>query len=146
MPLLDLFWAMLWFFLFFIWIWLLISVFGDMFRSDMSGWGKALWAIFVIVLPFLGVFAYLIVHGSKMHERTAKQAAVMEQAQQDYIRSVSGTESTADELAKLADLHTRGVLSDAEFNTQKAALLGGRPDRGAQDRRARAVSLSAPDE
>lgn len=123
MPLLDLFLAMLWFFLFIVWIWLLIAVFGDIFRSDMSGWGKALWAIFVIVLPYLGVFVYLIVHGGNMQERSAKQAITMEQAQQDYIRSVAGSQSTADELAKLAELREQGLLSDAEFETQKAVLF-----------------------
>jgi hypothetical protein len=123
MPLLDLFWAMLWFFLFIVWVWLLIAVFGDIFRSAMSGWTKALWAIFVIVLPYLGVFVYLIKHGGKMHERSAKQAITMEQAQQDYIRSVTGSQSTADELAKLAELRDQGLLTDAEFETQKAVLL-----------------------
>ena len=123
MPLLDLFWTMLWFFLFIVWVWLLIAVFGDIFRSDMSGWAKALWTIFVIILPYLGVFVYLIAHGGKMHERSAKQAIAMEQAHQDYIRSVAGSQSTADEVAKLADLRDQGLLSDAEFETQKALLL-----------------------
>jgi hypothetical protein len=124
MPLADLFWAMLWFFLFFIWIWLLITVFADLFRSDLSGWGKALWTIFVIILPFLGVLMYLIVHGGKMQERTMKQAVDVEAQQREYIKSVAGTQSTADELGKLAELHERGVLTDAEFNSRKAALLG----------------------
>ena len=124
MPLMDLFWTMLWFFLFFIWIWLLISVFGDIFRShDMGGWGKALWVIFVVFVPFLGVFIYLIAHGSSMAERSMERAAANAQAQQEYIRQVASTSSTADELTKLADLHSRGLLTDAEFNTQKAALL-----------------------
>ena len=123
MPLLDLFWAMLWFFLFVAWIWVLFSVIGDLFRSDMSGWAKALWVIFVIVLPFLGVLIYLIVHGSSMQERTRSQAIAMERAQRDYIKSVAGSESTADELAKLAELRNRGVITDTEFDAQKAALL-----------------------
>ena len=123
MPLLDLFWAMLWFFLFVVWIWLLISVFADLFRTEMSGWGKALWAIFVILLPFLGVFLYLIVHGGKMQERAMKQAIDMESQQREYIKTVASSTSTADEIAKLADLHSRGLLTDAEFNDQKAVLL-----------------------
>ncbi len=124
MPLMDLFWTMLWFFLFFIWIWLLISVFGDIFRShDMGGWGKALWVIFVVFVPFLGVFIYLIARGSSMAERNMERAAAGAQAQQEYIRQVAATPSTADELTKLADLHTRGLLTDDEFNSQKAALL-----------------------
>jgi hypothetical protein len=126
MPLFDLFWAMLWFFLFLAWIWLLISVIGDLFRSDLSGWSKALWTVFVIVLPLLGVLVYLIVHGGQMQERSRQQAVAMERAQRDYIKEAAGTqpsESTADELAKLASLRDRGVITDTEFDAQKAALL-----------------------
>lgn len=123
MPLWDLFWAMVWFFLFFAWIWLLISVFADLFRSDMSGWSKALWTIFVIVLPLLGVLIYLIVHGGEMQQRARNQATAMEQAQRDYIKTVAGSQSTADELAKLAELRNRGVITDSEFDAQKAAIL-----------------------
>ncbi len=125
MPLLDLFWAMLWFFLFFAWIWLLISLFADIFRSeDLSGWGKALWVIFIVVLPFLGVLVYLIARGKSMQERAMQQAAGREQAAREYIREVSGSASTADELSKLAELRNQGVLTDEEFAAQKAALLG----------------------
>jgi hypothetical protein len=102
MPLLDLFWAMLWFFLFFAWIWLLISVFGDIFRSDdMGGWGKAGWIVLVVLAPFLGVFIYLIARGGSMAERNMQRAAENAQAQQEYIRQVAGTSgsSTADELS-----------------------------------------------
>ncbi len=124
MPLLDLFWAMLWFFLFFAWIWLLISVFGDIFRSDdMGGWGKAGWVVLVVLVPFFGVFVYLIARGGSMAERNMERAAAGAQAQQEYIRQVASTPSTADELTKLADLHSRGLLTDEEFNAQKAALL-----------------------
>jgi thiosulfate reductase cytochrome b subunit len=126
MPLLDIFWTMLWFFLFFAWIWLLISIFADIFRSDMSGWSKALWTIFVIVLPLLGVLIYLIVNGGDMQERSIKQASDLEKAQQDYIRSVAGGgegASTADELAKLGELRDKGVISAEEFDAQKAKLL-----------------------
>ena len=90
MPLFDLFWTMLWFFLFFAWIWLLISVFGDIFRSDdMGGWGKALWVIFVVFVPFLGVFIYLIVRGGSMAERNMERAVANAQAQQEYIKEVA---------------------------------------------------------
>ena len=124
MPLLDLFWVMLWFYLFFIWIWLLISIFGDIFRSpDMSGWGKALWILFVILVPFLEVLVYVIARGKGMQERAAKDAAASEKATQEYIRQTAGTTSTADELTKLAALHDQGVLTAQEFETQKAALL-----------------------
>jgi hypothetical protein len=124
MPLLDLFWAMLWFFLFIIWIWLLITVFVDIFRSDISGWGKAGWAFFVIILPFLGVFVYLIANGDKMRERSAAKAAESQAAQDNYIKSVADTgTSTADQLATLSNLHDTGKLTDQEFATQKAKLL-----------------------
>ena len=124
MPLFDLFWAMLWFFMFIIWIWLLITVFVDVFRSDISGWGKAGWTFFVIVLPFLGVFVYLIANGNKMRERSEAQAAESQAAQNEYVRSVadSGT-STADQLATLSNLHDSGKLTDEEFAAQKAKLL-----------------------
>jgi hypothetical protein len=123
-PLLDLFWAMLWFFLFFVWIWLLISIFSDIFRSpDLSGWGKALWTIFVIVLPFLGVLVYLIARGNSMQQRAIDDAAAREKATRQYIQDVSGGSSTAGELAKLDELRKSGVLTDAEFAAQKAKLL-----------------------
>jgi hypothetical protein len=126
MPLLDLFWAMLWFFLFFVWIWLLISLFSDIFRSeDLSGWGKAGWTIFIILLPFLGVLVYLIARGKSMQERALKQMADQEKMTRAYIQEVSsGSASTADEISKLAALRDQGVLTNEEFNAQKAALLG----------------------
>lgn len=125
MPLLDLFWTMLWFFMFFLWIWLLISLFSDIFRSDdLSGWGKAGWVIFMILLPFLGALVYLIARGKSMQERTLNQMAAREKATRSYIKDVAGAGSTADELTKLASLHERGVLTDQEFQSQKAALLG----------------------
>jgi hypothetical protein len=124
-PLMDLFWAMLWFYLFFIWIWLLISIFSDIFRSaDMGGWGKAGWTLFVIVTPFLGVLIYLIARGKSMQERSIKDATDAEAARRDYIRQTAGTSaSTADELSKLAALKDQGVLTAQEFEAQKAALL-----------------------
>jgi hypothetical protein len=124
MPLFDLFWAMMWFFLWIIWIWLLITIFVDIFRSDISGWGKAGWTIFVIVLPFLGVLIYLIANGDKMRERSAAKAAEAQAAQADYVKSVAGTgTSTVDQLAKLSSLRDSGALTDEEFAAQKAKLL-----------------------
>ncbi len=123
MPLFDIFWAMIWFFLFFVWIWLLISIFADIFRSEMSGFAKAAWIIFVIVTPFLGVLIYLIANGGKMQERSMEAAVAQQKAQQAYIQQVAGS-SSADELAKLAKLHQDGVLSADEFAAQKAKLLG----------------------
>lgn len=123
MPLFDLFWAMLWFFLFIIWIWLLIAIFVDIFRSDISGWGKAGWVIFVIVVPLLGVLVYLIANGDKMRERSMEKAAAKQQAQNAYIRDAAGTETTAGQLKTLSELHDSGKLTDDEFAAQKAKLL-----------------------
>ncbi len=124
MPLLDVLFSMLVFFLFIIWIWLLITVFIDIFRSPISGWAKAGWSIFVIILPFLGVFVYLIAEGSKMQERSMEASAASQQAQNDYIKSVAGTDNTADQLKTLSDLHDAGKLTDDEYASQKAKLLG----------------------
>mgnify|MGYP001814582786 CR=1 FL=1 len=121
------------FFLIFIWvawIWLVISILIDIFRSDdLSGWGKAGWTLLVVFLTWIGVLIYLIARGQGMNERRFAHAAQMQQAQNDYIRQVaadSGAPSsggTADEIAKLADLHKQGVLTDAEFQAQKAKVL-----------------------
>lgn len=122
----QVFLSMLWFFLFFIWIWLLITVFADIFRSDdLSGWGKALWTIFVVFLPYLGVFVYLIARGRKMHEHADQAARAQETQFRQYVQEAAGADgrSSADELARLADLHQKGVLSDAEFERAKAKAL-----------------------
>ena len=122
-PLLNIFWTMFEFFLWVVWIWLLIWVFIDIFRSrDLSGWAKALWVLFVVILPFLGVLVYLIARGSNMHERAERQAAQQDQARRAYIQQAAGT-STADQLAKLADLRDRGVISAEEFDREKAKVL-----------------------
>ena len=124
-PLADLFWTMLEIFLFVIWIWILFMIFGDIFRSDdMGGGAKALWVIFVIVLPFLGILIYLIARGGKMQERAAAQAERQKEAFDVQVRQVAGSPSSVDELAKLADLKEKGALTDSEFQTQKAKLLG----------------------
>ncbi len=123
-PLLGAFLTILWFSLFFIWIWLLVIVFIDIFRShDMGGFAKALWVLFVIFLPWLGVLVYLIARGGKMHERAVQQAQQQQQAFTGYVQSVVPQESKADQLSKLADLKDRGVISDAEFQTQKSKVL-----------------------
>ncbi len=124
-PLLSIFWTMLEFFFFVLWIWLLIYIFIDIFRShDMGGFAKALWVLFVIILPFLGVFVYLIARGGSMHERAEKQAQQQQQAFDDYVKQAAGSSGgSADELAKLADLKAKGVLTDAEFEAQKAKIL-----------------------
>jgi len=123
-PLLDAFWTILWFFLFFLWIWLLIVIIVDVFRShDLSGWGKAGWLIFILVLPLLGVLAYLIVRGGSMHERRVAEMRQQERDFRSYVKETAGGGS-ADELAKLADLKAKGVITEAEFQAGKAKVLG----------------------
>jgi hypothetical protein len=121
------FWSFLWFFLFFIWIWLLIVVFSDIFRShDLSGWAKALWIIFVVIVPYLGVFVYLIARGGRMQEHAAADAKRQDTEFRQYVQSATASSSsnTADELARLADLRDKGVISEAEFQQAKAKALG----------------------
>jgi len=122
----QVFWSILWFTLFFIWIWLLIMVFADIFRShDMGGVAKTIWVIFVIVLPYLGVFVYLIARGHKMSEHTVAAAQQADAQQKAYIQSVvSNAGSPSDELAKAADLKDKGLIDDAEFAAMKAKILG----------------------
>ena len=125
-PLLNAFWTILEFFLLVLWIWLLIMVFIDIFRSaDLSGGAKALWVLFVIILPLLGVLIYLIARGGKMHERAVQQAQAQDAALRQYVQqtAASAPQSSADQLAKLADLRDRGVISNDEFERQKAKIL-----------------------
>ena len=122
----QVFWSFLWFFLFFIWIWLLIVVFSDIFRShDLSGWAKALWIIFVVIVPYLGVFVYLIARGGRMQEHAAADAKRQDTEFRQYVQSATASSSsnTADELARLADLRDKGVISEAEFQQAKAKAL-----------------------
>src|SRR5262245_3871380 len=121
----QVFWSMLWFFLFFIWIWLLISIFGDIFRSDyLSGWGKALWSLFVIFVPYLGVFVYLTARGHKMSEHAVKAAADRDAQMRSYVQNVTSTStSSADEIARLAQLRDSGVITEEEFQAGKAKTL-----------------------
>jgi hypothetical protein len=110
--------------MFFILIWLLITVFADLFRShDISGWVKALWIIGIIVFPFLGILLYLIVRGGSMHERSVKQSQQADAAFRSYVQQVASEGSTADQLAKLAELKANGVIDDAEFEELKAKAL-----------------------
>lgn len=114
------------FFIFVMWIWLVITVFIDIFRNhEMSGWAKAGWTIFIIFLPLLGVLVYMIVHGGDMQRRKMEEAASMQAAQDDYIRNVadSSGSSNADQLEKLKSLHDSGALTDDEYAAQKAKVL-----------------------
>jgi quinol-cytochrome oxidoreductase complex cytochrome b subunit len=117
--------TVLWIFGFVIFFWLLIAVFGDIFRShDLSGWGKALWSILIIVMPYIGIFIYLIFRGGKMHERAVQQQQAADVAFKAYVQqAASSTTSTADELQKLAALRDQGVISPAEFDAQKTKIL-----------------------
>jgi hypothetical protein len=122
-PLLNIFWTMFVFFLWVIWIWTLIMVFIDIFRShDLSGVAKALWFVFVLFIPLFGVLAYLVVRGGRMHERAAQQAQAQDDAIRGYARQPAGT-SSADQLTKLAGLRERGVISAAEFERAKEKAL-----------------------
>jgi len=124
MSFLEWFFLMIYFTFFVIWIWLLITVYMDVFRSeDLGGWAKAVWVFVLLVLPYLGVLIYLIARGGSMHERSAERAQAVEEATQAYIREAAGAPSPAEELAKLAELKDKGVLSDQEFAAQKAKLL-----------------------
>jgi len=125
-PLLNVFWSMLYFFLLIIWIWILITVFIDIFRShDLSGWGKALWFLFVLFIPLVGVLVYLIARGGKMQEHAARDAQQQDDAFRQYVQeaAASSPASTADQLSKLADLRDRGVISADQFEREKAKVL-----------------------
>ena len=125
-PLLNIFWSMFIFFLWVIWIWILIWIFIDIFRSnDLSGWAKALWFLFVLFIPVIGVLVYVIARGGSMHERAAQQAQQEDAEFRSYVQqaAASSPASTADQLAKLADLRDRGVISAEDFEREKAKVL-----------------------
>jgi ABC-type multidrug transport system fused ATPase/permease subunit len=125
-PLLGAFWTIFEIFLWVIWIWILIYVFIDIFRSrDLSGWGKALWFLFVLIIPLIGVLVYVIARGGEMHERAVQQAQQQDQEVRSYIQQAAGAPTSADQLAKLADLRDRGVITAEEFEQQKAKILAG---------------------
>jgi Short C-terminal domain/Phospholipase_D-nuclease N-terminal len=125
-PLLNVFWTIFEIFLWVIWIWILIWILIDIFRSrDLSGWAKALWLIFIIFIPLIGVLVYLIARGDKMHEHAVQYQRQEDQEARAYIRQAAGTPTTADQLSKLADLHDRGKLTDAEFEAEKAKVIAG---------------------
>ena len=122
-PLLGAFWTILEIFLVVLWIWILIYVFIDIFRShDMSGWAKALWFIFVLFIPLIGVLVYLIARGGSMQERARQQAQQQDQQFRAYVQDAAGSGNTADQLTKLAELRDRGVITADEFERQKAKV------------------------
>jgi len=124
-PLLGAFWTIVEIFLWILWIWIVIWILIDIFRShDLSGWGKALWFLFIIFIPIIGALVYLIVRGGSMHERAVQQAQQQDQQFRAYVQDAAGSQTdTADQLTKLADLRDRGVITPAEFEAQKAKIL-----------------------
>ena len=122
-PFLEFLWAMIVFFAWVAWIWIVITVFIDLFRRhDIGGWGKAGWVAFVIVLPFLGVLVYLIAQHDGMRDRALKQAEAQKKAMDDYVRDAAG--GSAGEIAKAKELLDSGTISQAEFDSIKAKALG----------------------
>ena len=123
-PLLNAFWTILYIFIFILWLSILFRVIWDVFRShDLSGLAKAGWLLFILVLPLLGVFVYVIVRGGSMHERDVRIAQAQDHALRSYVQGMTGSSSIADELAKLADLKQKGIISDSEFDQAKEKLL-----------------------
>lgn len=116
--------SMFWFMLLFTWVWMIIAIFGDILRDrELSGGRKALWSLFLIFLPWLGVLAYLLARGGSMHERSARAAADREASFRNYVQDAAGGPSAADELVKLGDLRDRGVITVADYEAAKAKVL-----------------------
>ena len=117
-------WTMFVFFMWILWFWLLFTVFGDLFRRhDIGGWGKAGWTLFVIILPFLGVFVYLIAEGRSMGERSMAQAQAAQTEMDSYVRSVASSGNASEQIAKAKALLDSGAISQAEFDQLKAKAL-----------------------
>ena len=123
-PLLNIIWTMLVFFAWVIWFWLLIVVFGDIFsRHDISGWGKAGWLLLVVVLPYLGVFIYMIAQGTHMAERRDKRSQAARSEFDDYVKNVAASGGPAAEIDKAKQLLDSGAITQAEFDSIKAKAL-----------------------
>ena len=123
-PLLNIIWTMLVFFAWVIWFWLLIVVFGDIFsRHDISGWGKAGWLLLVVVLPYLGVFIYMIAQGTHMAQRREKRSQAARSDFDDYVKNVAASGGPAAEIDKAKQLLDSGAISQAEFDSIKAKAL-----------------------
>ncbi len=111
-------------FFFIIWIWILIFILTDLFRDhELSGWWKAIWVLFLVFIPFLTALVYLIARGGGMRDRAIAAQTEAQQQMDSYVRQTAGAGSTADELAKLAELHKAGSLSDADYEAAKAKVL-----------------------
>jgi uncharacterized membrane protein len=123
-PVLGAFWTVMWIFLWVMWFLLLFRVIVDIFRDhEMSGWAKAAWLLFVLVIPFLGVLVYVIARGKDMGKREIQQAREQQEAMNAYIRQTAKGAGTGDDLAKLSELKTKGDLTEEEFQRAKAKLL-----------------------
>lgn len=124
-PFLDILWTMLVIFAWVIWFWLLITIFADVFRRrDIGGFSKTLWIIFVIVLPFIGVFIYLIANHDGMADRSIKQAQAQQAQFDEYVRATAGSGGAAGEIEKAKGLLDSGAITQAEFDAIKAKALG----------------------
>lgn len=145
MSFLEVIGSIFWFMLLVAWFWLMVVVITDLFRDrELSGWAKALWCLFVIVLPWLGVLMYLIVRGRSMNERALQASQESEKAFRSYVRDAAGSgASIADELSKLADLRDRGVITPADYDSAKAKLIGAGAPAAVTDERPQPTSGSA---
>jgi hypothetical protein len=125
-PLLEVFWTMLIFFAFFVWIWLLFVVFADLFRrDDASGWVKVVWIIFIVLVPYLGVFVYLIANHKGMTERTVKQQEAAKTQMDEYVKSVAGSTDPSAQIANAKSMLDQGTITQAEFDQIKQKALAG---------------------
>ena len=122
-PFLDVLWTMIIFFCWVAWIWTLILILGDVFRRDISGWAKAAWVVFLIVLPFLGVLVYLIAEGKGMTERRVREMQASQASMDDYVRSVATEGGSAGEIQRAKALLDSGTISQQEFEQLKAKAL-----------------------
>ena len=124
-PLLDVFWTIIIFFSWIAWIWILVSIFGDVFRRrDIGGWSKAAWVVFMIVLPFIGVLIYLIAQHDGMAERNMEQVRAAQHAFDERVKAAASSEGPAAEIEKAENLLSRGSITQAEFDALKAKALG----------------------
>jgi Short C-terminal domain/Phospholipase_D-nuclease N-terminal len=128
-PLLNAFWMIFWFFIWVMWLILLFRIIADIFTDrELGGWGKVGWTLLVLLVPFIGIFIYLVARGDRMSERAQTHAEQNQQAFDDYVRRTAGSSAsqgggTVDQLARLADLKSSGAISDAEFQQAKQKLL-----------------------
>ncbi len=122
-PFLDVFWTMILFFCWVAWIWMLVLILTDVFRREMSGWGKAGWCVFLIVLPFLGAFIYLIANGKEMGERRVQEARASQANFDQYVRTVASDSGSAGEIQRAKELLDSGAINQAEFEQLKAKVL-----------------------